>query len=72
MIVIDSLSDKIARLEFDGEMIEVPRSVVPADCKEGDILGFIKLDKSEVVKKGNDRLNRMRAMSNTNNDCIDL
>lgn len=72
MIVIDSLSDKIARLEFDGEMIEVPRSVVPADCKEGDILGFVKLDKSEVVKKGNDRLNRMRAMSNTNNDCIDL
>ena len=70
-IVIDRLSDNVAVLEFDGQMIEVPRSVVPADCKEGDILGFTKLDNSEVLKKGADRLSRMRAASATSGD-IDL
>ncbi|MBQ9242218.1 MAG: DUF3006 domain-containing protein [Proteobacteria bacterium] len=71
MIVIDSISDNIARVEFDGVFVEVPRSVLPADCKEGDVLGFMKLDNSEILKKGSDRLARMRAMSNSGGD-IDL
>ena len=70
-IVIDSISDKVARVEFDGVMVEIPRCVLPANCKEGDVLGLVKLDNSEILKSGQDRLDRMKAMSNTGND-VDL
>ncbi|MBR4985157.1 MAG: DUF3006 domain-containing protein [Proteobacteria bacterium] len=71
MIVIDSISDNIARVEIDGVFVEIPRSALPTDCKEGDVIGFVKLDNSEILKKGADRLARMRSMSNTGGD-IDL
>ncbi|MBQ4360789.1 MAG: DUF3006 domain-containing protein [Proteobacteria bacterium] len=71
MIVIDSISGNTARLEIEGVFVDIPRSAIPADCKEGDVLGFIKLDNTEILQKGADRLVRMRSMSNTSGD-VDL
>ncbi len=71
-IVVDSISDKIARVEFDGVMVDIPKCVLPAGIKEGDCLGFVKLDNSEILKEGQNRLDRMKAMSNAGSDDIDL
>ena len=72
MIVIDRIEDEIAVLEFDGEMIEVPRTVLPEGSKEGDFLGFVILDNSEVLQEGKDRIERLKAMSGMNSGEIDL
>ncbi len=72
MIVIDRIDDDIAVLEFDGQMIEIPSSVLPEDSKEGDILGFVKLDNSEILQEGKDRIERLKAMSNIGSGEIDL
>ena len=72
MIVIDRIDDEIAVLEFDGQMIEIPSSVLPEGCKEGDILGFVRLDNSEILQEGKDRLARLTSMSNMGSGDIDL
>lgn len=71
-IVIDSISDNIARVEFNGTMVEIPSCVLPADCKEGDVLGFVKLDNSEILKEGQSRIDRMKAMSSGSGNEFDL
>ncbi|MBQ9394699.1 MAG: DUF3006 domain-containing protein [Proteobacteria bacterium] len=71
-IVIDSISDKIARVEFGGTMVEIPSCLLPDGCKEGDVLGFVKLDNSEILKEGQSRLDRMKAMSSSNGNSFDL
>ena len=71
-IVIDSISDGIARVEMDGVMVEIPSGLLPADCKEGDCLGFVKLDNSDILKEGQAKLDRMKAMSNMGSGDIDL
>lgn len=72
MIVIDRIDDEIAVLEFDGQIIEIPSSVLPEGCKEGDILGFVRLDNSEILQEGKDRLARLTSMSNMGSGDIDL
>ena len=67
-IVIDRMSDGIAYLDVDEKIIEFPAQALPAGAKEGDLLGFILLDNSEIIKEGQDRLSRLRAMSNMSGD----
>lgn len=38
MIIIDRFEDKRAVLEIDGEIVDVDRSLMPADADEGDVL----------------------------------
>lgn len=67
-IVIDRMSDGIAYLDVDGQIIEFPSVALPAEAKEGDLLGFVILDNSEILKEGQDRLARLEAMSNLSGD----
>ena len=67
-IVIDRISDGIAYLDVDTQIIELPAAALPNDAKEGDLLGFIVLDNSEIIKEGQDRLARLQAMSNLSGD----
>ena len=67
-IVIDRISDGIAYLDVDTQIIELPAAALPNDAKEGDWLGFIVLDNSEIIKEGQDRLARLQAMSNLSGD----
>ncbi len=71
MIVIDRIEDDIAYLEVAGEMMEFPVSELPENAKEGDILGFVLMDHSEITKKGQERLDRMSAASGLG-DSFDL
>lgn len=38
MIVVDRLEGRRAVLEVDGELLEFPRSALPPDVREGDVL----------------------------------
>ena len=67
-ILIDRTSDGIAHLDVDTQIIELPAAALPNDAKEGDLLGFIVLDNSEIIKEGQDRLARLQAMSNLSGD----
>ena len=67
-IVIDRISDGIAYLDVDTQIIEFPSAALPNDAKDGDLLGFIVLDNSEIIKEGQDRLARLQAMSNLSGD----
>lgn len=67
-IVIDRISDGIAYLDVDTQIIEFPAAALPNDAKEGDLLGFIVLDNSEIIKEGQNRLVRLQAMSNLSGD----
>jgi len=64
-IVIDRLYDTHAVLDVDGEIIEFPKAALPEGCKEGDILGFVTLDSTQILQEGADRIKRMQAMSST-------
>ena len=67
-IVVDRVADGIAYLYVDTQIIEFPAAALPNDAKEGDLLGFIVLDNSEIIKEGQDRLARLQAMSNLSGD----
>ncbi len=71
-IVIDSICDDIARVEFDDVMADIPRALLPEDCKEGDVLAFVKVDNTQILADAQDRLNRMSAMSGNMSGDIDL
>ena len=71
-IVIDSICDDIARVEFDTVMVDIPRALIPADCKEGDVLGFVKLDNEQILADAQARIDRMKAMSGNCSGDIDL
>ena len=67
-IVIDRIEDDIALLDVGGEIIDFPVEALPENAKEGDLLGFVILDNSELLAKASDRIERMKAMSNNGND----
>ena len=71
-IVIDSICDDVARVEFDSVMADIPRALLPADCKEGDVLTFVKGDNSQILADGRDRLSRMSSMSGNMSGDIEL
>ena len=65
-ITIDRIDDGIAVLDVGGETIDFPVAALPEGAKEGDVLSFVKVDASEIIKDGQNRINRMRSMSQTN------
>ena len=67
-IVIDRIEDDIALLDIEGEIIEFPAEALPENAKEGDLLGFVILDNSELMAKASERIERMKAMSGNQND----
>ena len=67
-ITIDRLYDDIAYLDVDGKISEFPRAALPAECREGDLLGCTVLDASEILKEGQDRIARLQAMSGSSGD----
>lgn len=67
-ITIDRILDGVAYLDVETQIIEFPSAALPEGAKEGDLLGFVLLDNSEIIKEGRDRLARLEAMSNLNGD----
>lgn len=57
MIVIDRFEGNIAVCEMDGRMIDVPRSCIPPEAKEGSALQLVTVDNSadrqRIAKKQN-------------------
>ena len=52
MIIIDRFENNKAVLEIDCELIVIPRSEVPDEAKEGDILNLIvNIDKTSSRKQ---------------------
>ncbi|MFA5623610.1 MAG: hypothetical protein WC966_00940 [Bradymonadales bacterium] len=70
-ISIDAIHDKTARIDVGGQMMDFPIEVLPEGSKEGDILAFIKLDATQVLKDGHDRIQRM-LNKNTDSGDFDL
>lgn len=58
-ISVDAIDDDIARLDIGGQIMDFPTKALPEGCKEGDILAFIILDATQVLKDGHDRIQRM-------------
>lgn len=71
-IVIDRIEDDLAILDVDGEIIEFPLKALPDNSKEGDLIAFVKLDNSELLQQAKDRIEKLKAMSQTSGDTIDL
>ena len=62
MIVIDRIESAIAILEIDGKTVEVPASILPKGCKEGDALKLELCDNdaSQLQRENEERLQRLR------------
>lgn len=73
-IVIDRMEDDLAYLDIDGESYEFPVCALPQGAKEGDLIGLTILDNSEIIKEGQERINRLEAMSQTtgSSDIFDI
>ena len=63
MIVIDRIENSRAVLEIDGEMVEIPASVLPSGSSEGDFLDLRLCDnqKAHMQRENEERLARLRA-----------
>ena len=63
MIVIDRIEDSRAILEIDGEMVEVPASLLPEGSVEGAILSLILCDDAaaDMQRDNEERLSHLRA-----------
>ena len=57
MIVIDRFEGEFAVCEFDGEMISIPKSSLPASAKEGTALELVikdnSADRTRIANKQN-------------------
>ena len=52
MLIIDRFEDNDAIIETDDRMVIIPRSDLPVDAKEGDVLRFIvDTDNTQARKK---------------------
>lgn len=71
MIVVDRIEGQRAVLEFDGEIIDVPLSALPAGVGEGAVLVFVRAEAPQVRDEAEARLARLRATSPPGDD-IDL
>jgi hypothetical protein len=59
MFIIDRFEDKWAIIEFNREFFQIPKSLLPENAKEGDILSFkIAIAKKETMarKKAIDKM----------------
>ena len=62
MIVIDRIEGNRAIVEFDGETLEIPASLLPSGSSEGDILSLkLCVDAATDMQRDNEeRLERLR------------
>lgn len=72
MIVIDRFGEDFAVLEIDGEMTEIPRSEIPSDAREGDILvldnGVYSVDEKATSERRNSVRERLYRLMKKDND----
>jgi hypothetical protein len=50
MLIIDKFEDEFAVVETDKGFVDIPKSDLPADAKEGDVL-TLSLDKTSTVER---------------------
>lgn len=58
MIVIDRFEGGLAVLEIGDWRVVIPRSALPGDCKEGDVLEFLR--KEPDLSEAEARLERLK------------
>ncbi len=68
MIVVDRIEGSRAIVEFEGEVIDIPASALPAGCGEGTILRFERLDDAAVLAEGQARIARLAAKTRLPDD----
>lgn len=56
MLIIDRFEGEFAVCEHDGEMINIPRSLILGDAQEGDVLkqvpeGYVVDDESKAARR---------------------
>ncbi|GAW94350.1 DUF3006 domain-containing protein [Calderihabitans maritimus] len=52
MLVIDRFEGDMAVIEYNGKTFDLPRSLLPEEAKEGDVLKIsIEIDKEETEKR---------------------
>lgn len=52
MLVIDRFEGEMAVIEYNGRTFNLPRSLLPAETKEGDVLRVsITVDKEQTAKR---------------------
>lgn len=71
MIVLDRIEGNRAVLEMDGEIIEVPASILPPAINEGAVLVFVEVEAPGRLAEAEARLERLRAAGPQEDD-IDL
>jgi len=57
--IIDRFEGDLAIIELDGEILEIPKDIIPVESKEGDVI-LVSIDKSETE----DRKNRIQEKFN--------
>jgi hypothetical protein len=63
MPTIDRIEGSRALLDFEGEIIEVPRSALPEGATEGSVLVFAIASDADKRREAEARLARLRAGS---------
>lgn len=52
MLIIDRFEGEMAVIEYDGGIFDIPRNLLPAEVKEGDVLEFsISIDKKATEER---------------------
>jgi hypothetical protein len=70
-IVIDRFEGDYAIVEIAGTRVDVPRALIPADCKEGDALQLARAPVN-AASAAEARLARLKARSPQGSGDIDL
>lgn len=68
MIVVDRFENDRALVEFDGEVLELPRSCLPAQAREGSVLRLELADEAAILAEGKARLDRLSAATDLPDD----
>jgi len=52
ILIIDRFEGEMAVIEYDGRTFSIPRNLLPAGAREGDVLGFsITIDKKATEER---------------------
>lgn len=69
-IVIDRFEGDYAIVEIAGQRVDVPRALIPVECKEGDALTFVRGPADTFAAEA--RLARLKARGPQGRGDIDL
>ncbi len=59
MLIVDRFEGDMAVIEYAGETLQLPRTLLPADLKPGDVIRLlVEIDREETEK----RRRRMRTL----------